>query len=146
VTGSCDAFTTSVRIGASPAEVFPYLTDSARIVRWMGDWADLDPRVGGVLALDINGVPVRGEYMLIEPPRRVIFTWGVAGSDALPPGTTTVEIALHQDGDSTVVEVVHRGLPADELPKHEGGWAHFLARLAVAGSGADAGPDPWAAG
>ncbi len=41
-----DAFTTSVRIAAPPDEVFPYLTDAALMVRWMGDWADLQAEPG----------------------------------------------------------------------------------------------------
>jgi hypothetical protein len=38
-------------------------TSSTRImIRWMGDWADLQPKAGGVVAIDINGIPIRGEY------------------------------------------------------------------------------------
>jgi uncharacterized protein YndB with AHSA1/START domain len=139
-----DAFSTSVRIDASPTEVFPYLTDAELIVRWMGDWAELDATAGGKFVVDINGVPIRGEYVLVEPPHRVVLTWGAAGNDVLPPGASTVEILLHPDGDGTLLELVHRDLPADEVPKHDTGWAHFLARLAVAASGHDPEPDPWA--
>ncbi len=141
---SDNLFTASVRITAPPAEVFPYFTDAELIVRWMGDWADLQPEPGGKLALDINGIPIRGEYLVVDPPHRLVFTWGTAGNDALPPGSTTVQILLRADGDSTVLELTHRDLPADELPKHDEGWGHFLARLVVAATGEDPGPDPWA--
>jgi uncharacterized protein YndB with AHSA1/START domain len=141
-----DVFTASVRIDAPPADVFLYLTDPVLIVRWMGDWAELDPNPGGKFVLDINGVPIRGEYLVVEPPRRVVFTWGAAGSDVLPPGSSTVEILLHPDGDGTLVELAHRDLPRDELDRHEVGWGHFLSRLAIAGAGADPGPDPWGSG
>ena len=140
-----DPYTASIRIDAEPAEVFPYLTDAGLIVRWMGDWADLDPTPGGKVALDITGVPIRGEYLVVEPPHRLVFTWGAAGSDSLPPGSTTVEIRLRADGDGTLLELAHRDLPPDEAPQHDLGWGHFLARLAVAGAGGDPGPDPWAA-
>ena len=140
---SDDIFTTSVRIAAPPADVFPYLTDAALVVRWMGDWADLQPTPGGTYAVDVNGVPIRGEYVAVDPPHRVVFTWGAAGNDTLAPGSTTVEIVLRPDGAGTVVDLVHRGLPPDELPKHEVGWAHFLGRLVVAAAGGDPGPDPW---
>jgi len=30
------------------------------MVRWMGDFARLDPAAGGEFAVDIRGVPVRG--------------------------------------------------------------------------------------
>jgi uncharacterized protein YndB with AHSA1/START domain len=141
---SDDTFSTAVRIAAPPAEVFPYLTDAALIVRWMGDWADLLPEPGGGFALDINGIPIRGEYLVVDPPHRVVFTWGAPGNDALPPGSTTVEIVLRADGDDTVLELAHRDLPPDELPKHDQGWGHFLARLAVAAAGGQPGPDQWA--
>jgi uncharacterized protein YndB with AHSA1/START domain len=140
-----DPYTTSIRIDATPAEIFPYLVDPELIVRWMGDWADLDPAPGGKLVLDINGVPIRGEYLVVDPPHRLVFTWGAAGSETLPPGSTTVEIALRPDGNGTVVELAHCDLPPEEAPLHDTGWTHFLARLAVAATGTDPGPDPWAA-
>ena len=140
---SDDTFTASVRIAAPPAEVFPYLTDAALVVRWMGDWADLQPEPGGTLALDINGVPIRGEFLVVEPPHRVVFTWGAAGNEVLGPGSTTVEILLRADGGDTVLELAHRDLPPDEVPKHGDGWDHFLTRLVVAASGGEPGPDPW---
>jgi uncharacterized protein YndB with AHSA1/START domain len=139
-----EGFSTSVRIEAAPADVFPYLTDADLMVRWMGDWADLDPTPGGKLAIDVTGVPVRGEYLVVEPPHRLVLSWGAAGSEVLAPGSTTVEILLRADGDATVLELSHRDLPAEELPKHDVGWGHFLERLAVAASGGEPGPDPWA--
>ena len=141
-----DTYRTSVRIEAPPRTVFDYLVDPDLIVRWMGDWADLDPVAGGKLAVDINGVPIRGEFLVVEPPHRVVFTWGAAGSDVLAPGSSTVEIRLRADGAdgaATVVELAHRDLPPTELDQHGIGWGHFLARLVVAGTGADPGPDPW---
>jgi uncharacterized protein YndB with AHSA1/START domain len=139
-----DAFTTSVRIDAPPEEVFPYLTDARLIIRWMGDWAELDPTPGGKLVLDIRGVPIRGEFIEVDPPRRLVFSWGAAGSDVLPPRSTTVEILLYPDGTGTLLELTHRGLPQEELPKHATGWNHFLERLVIASAGGDPGPDTWA--
>ncbi|MGH9277696.1 MAG: SRPBCC family protein [Acidimicrobiales bacterium] len=141
---SDDAYTTSVRIDAPPSDVFPYLTEADLMIRWMGDRADLDPTPNGRFVLDINGVPIRGEYLLVEPPHRVVFTWGAAGSDTIAPGSTTVEIVLRPDGDGTVLELAHRDLPPEQLDQHGIGWGHFLSRLALAGAGRDPGPDPWA--
>ncbi len=121
--------TVSVRIDAPPAEVFPYLVDPALMVQWIGERADLHPESGGVFAVDINRLPVRGQFVLVEPPHRVVFTWGVDGSDALPAGSTTVEIVLTADGQHTLVELIHRGLPPDALPRHRDGWTGYLGRL-----------------
>jgi uncharacterized protein YndB with AHSA1/START domain len=126
-----DAYATSIRIDAKPDEVFPYLTDAALMVRWMGDWADLAPEPGGAFAVDFEGVPVRGEYRLVEPPLRVVFTWGAPGS-AVPAGSSTVEITLEPDGDGTLLQLVHRDLPPEEAPRHGEGWEHYLPRLARA--------------
>lgn len=141
MTGS---FETSVRIEAPPADVFAYLVDTDLVRRWMGGWGRLDAVPGGAVALDINGVPIRGEYVVVDPPHRVVFTWGVAGSESLPPGSTTVEITLRDEAGGTRLDLVHRDLPDEEAPRHATGWAHYLGRLAVAGIGGDPGPDPWA--
>ena len=127
-----DQYTTSIRIEAKPDEVFPYLTDASLIVRWMGDWADLAAEPGGAFAVDIDGTPVRGEYRVVEPPNRVVFSWGVPGNDVIPAGSSTVEITLAPDGDGTVVQLVHRDLPPEEVAKHGVGWEHFVRRLAGA--------------
>jgi uncharacterized protein YndB with AHSA1/START domain len=137
-------FTTTVRIDATPDEVFPYLTEPGLITRWMGDYAKLDATPGGGYALDINGVPIRGSFVEVDPPNRLVFSWGVAGHDTLPAGSTTVEIVLTPDGASTIVQLAHHDLPPDELPKHDTGWSHFLARLTIVAAGGDPGPDPWA--
>ena len=124
-----EVLTATVRIGASPADVFPYIIDPALLVQWIGESADLHPEPGGRFALDIGKTPVRGEYVEIEPPRRVVFTWGVAGKDSLPPGSTTVEIVLTADGPDTVVQLFHHDLPAEEFDSHLEGWTAKLDQL-----------------
>jgi uncharacterized protein YndB with AHSA1/START domain len=139
-----EPFAATVRIAARPEQVFEYFTRADAIVRWMGDYAVLDPRPDGEFTLDINGVPVRGRYLEVEPPRRLVISWGHAGSERLPPGASTVEVTLTPDGDGTTVEVVHRDLPELDAALHAVGWEHFLQRLVTAGAGGDPGPDPWA--
>ena len=128
MTGS-EALTATVRIGAAPADVFPYFIDPGLLIRWIGEWADLHPEPGGVFALNFSNTAVRGAYVEIDPPRRVVFTWGVPGKDSLPPGSTTVEVILTADGPDTVVELFHHGLPAAERDGHLEGWTAILARL-----------------
>lgn len=137
-------YRTSVDIAAPPEAVYPYLTQAEAIVAWMGDYAVLDAVPGGVFHLDINGVLVRGNYLELDPPHRLLISWGHAGSDRLPPGSSTVEITLTPIPDGTRVTVEHRDLPADEAAQHAVGWAHFLTRLSAAARGDDPGPDPFA--
>ena len=126
---AADVLTATVRIAAPPADVFPYFIDPALMVQWIGEWADLRPEPGGRFALDISKTPVRGEYVEVVPPRRVVFTWGVAGKDSLPPSSTTVEVVLTADGPDTIVELIHHDLPAEELDGHLKGWTAMLDRL-----------------
>ncbi|HVA89777.1 MAG TPA: SRPBCC domain-containing protein [Chloroflexota bacterium] len=129
-----DTLTATIRIAAAPAEVFPYLVEPHLLIQWIGAWADLNPEPGGVFALEVGDVPVRGAFVSVEPPNRVVFTWGIPGSDTLPAGSSTVEILLKADGDETVVELFHHDLPADQLPQHEAGWTSFLDKLRQAAS------------
>jgi uncharacterized protein YndB with AHSA1/START domain len=129
VTQGDDVLRVSVRIAAPPAAIFPYFTDPALLNQWIGEWSDLKPVPGGVFALDINKTPVRGEYVELDPPHRVVFTWGVAGKDSLPPSSTRVEIVLTEDGAETVVELSHFDLPANEVDSHRGGWTEMLGHL-----------------
>src|ERR671923_31702 len=101
-----------VRIAAPPEVVFPYFTDPARIVGWMGVAALLDPRPGGTLRIEANGRDVvLGEYVEVDPPRRVVFTWGFDGAAPLvPAGSTRVEITLEPDGAGTLLTLRHHGL------------------------------------
>jgi len=140
-----EPYTTSVHIEADPERVFDYFTKPEAILRWMGDYAVLDPVPGGEFTLDINGVPVRGRYLAVDRPHRLLISWGHAGSDRLPPGASTVEVIFTPRDRGTTVTVVHTGLPASEARQHRLGWAHFLERLVTAAGGGDPGSDPWAA-
>ena len=116
------------------------------MTRWMGQHATLEPAVGGAFELDINGVPIRGRYLEIDPPRRVVVSWGVAGSTELPPGTTQVEFTLTPTPAGTHLRLVHSGLPPSQAPMHATGWNHFLPRLTLtltARPRPRPGPDPW---
>src|SRR5471032_2498418 len=126
---TAEIVTATVRIAASPEEVFPYLVDPDLIVAWIGTSADLNPQPGGVFSLDFTTTSARGTYVSVEPPDRVVFTWGIPGNDALPPGSSTVEILLKADGDETIVELTHRDLPPDMRPSHREGWEECLEAL-----------------
>lgn len=127
-----------IRIEASPETVFAFFTDAEKMRRWKGRAAHLDARPGGVYRVDISDRDVAvGEYIEVDPPRRVVFTWGWEGNEQVPPGSSTVEVTLTPDGDGTIVRLVHRGLPAGAVPVHADGWLHYLPRLQMAAAGGD---------
>ena len=136
-----------VRIEARPETVFSYFTDPARFVQWMGSEATLDPKPGGVcrVAFDDEAAAL-GEFVELELDRRAVFTWGwEARWFQMPPQSTVVEVVLVPDGEGTIVRLVHSRLPAAATDFHRTGWRHYLGRLAIAATGASAGPDSLAA-
>ena len=134
-----------ILIAAPPEIVYAYFTDPARIVNWMGIAAMLDPRPGGMFRVEANGRDVViGEYVEVDPPHRVVFTWGFEGAEPfVAPGSTRVEVTLERDGEGTLLTLVHRGLADGTRDAHAEGWGHYLARLAPVAAGRPAEPDPW---
>jgi uncharacterized protein YndB with AHSA1/START domain len=136
-----------VRIAAAPDTVFGFFTDRDKMIQWIGRGADLDPRPSGLFRCDINGRDVaRGEYVEVDPPNRIVFTWGWEHSEAnlSPlPGKSVVEVTFEAVAEGTLVRLVHSKLPTEARSAHGHGWDHYLARLAVAVAGGDPGPDPW---
>lgn len=110
---------------------------------WMGQRAQLDPQVGGEFSVDIAGHAIRGTYLEVNRPHRVVVSWGVVGSTDLPAGASTVTFDLTATAHGTRVELVHWNLPDELLAGHADGWAHFLPRLSIAAAGGDAGEDTW---
>ena len=132
-----------VRVRARPETIFPFFTDPEKMMRWKGIEVTLEPRPGGIYRVNMNGRNVaRGEYIELVPWSRVVFSWGWEGDDSpVPPGSSTVEVSLIPDGDETIVRLRHLGLPSDQQEVHDEGWTHYMARLAMAASGRDPGPD-----
>ena len=136
-------YATSIQIDAPPEVVFAHLVVPERLVTWMGHRASLTPVVGGEFAVDIGGSLVRGEYVEVEPPSRVVVSWGMLGSADLPPAASRVEFVLTAVDGGTRVDLLHTGLPLTRAAGHADGWVHFLARLATTAAGEDPGPDTW---
>lgn len=128
-----DVFTHSIEVSATPETVFEYFVDPELLLTWIGDYAVLDARPGGEFTLDIEGIPVRGQYLEIVAHERVVVSWGHAGSETLPPNSTRVQFTLSPSiGGGTHVEVEHRNLPVEHLPSHQIGWPMFMERLGKA--------------
>lgn len=140
-----DPLRNELRIAAPPEVVFPYFTDPARMVSWMGVAALLDPRPGGTFRVEANGRDVViGEYLEVDPPHRVVFTWGFEGAEPfVEPGSTRVEVTLESDGDGTRLTLSHHGLADGARDAHAQGWSHYLARLGPVAAGHPSEPDPW---
>jgi uncharacterized protein YndB with AHSA1/START domain len=136
-------------IAASPETVWALLVDPEKAQAWMGMQSWSDPKPGGLYRVEvIPGNIARGEYVELDPPNRLVFTWGWEAEDnSVPAGSSTVEFELEADGTGTRLRFVHSNLPSAEAAgSHAHGWDHYFARLAIAARGEDPGPDPWLTG
>ncbi len=141
-----------IAIDASPETVWEFLVDPLKMTRWMGLEATLDAQPGGVyLVKVIDGHTARGEFVEVEPPHRLVFTFGwdpgEDGPSAVPPGSSTIEIELAPAPDSgTLVRFSHNLSAVEMATQHAQGWDHYLTRLQIAAAGGEAGVDPWLSG
>jgi uncharacterized protein YndB with AHSA1/START domain len=135
-------------IAAPPAAVFALLTDPEKIVRWMGVQAEFEPQPGGLYLLNLDGArkAARGSFREVVPVHRLAYSFGWDDNDAVPPGSSLVEIDLIEQPDGTLLRLTHTGLPTqEECAGHAKGWAHYLGRLAEVAAGRAPGP-AWAGG
>ncbi len=130
-------------IPAPPAAVFALLTDPDKLLRWMGTEAQLEPKPGGLYLVNVTGAKfARGAFREVVPVHRLAYSFGWEGSEAVPPGSSLVEIDLVEQADGTLLRLTHTGLPnADQCDGHAKGWGHYLDRLAIVAAGRDPGPD-----
>lgn len=129
-------------VGVAPSIVYAYLTESDKWALWQGTHAELEARPGGIFSVTMpDGPRARGEFIELDPERRVVFTWGWIDREGLPPGSSTVEIELIPDPDGTLIRLTHRGLPPDEVDLHTAGWERYVPRLALAVEGNPPPPD-----
>ena len=133
-----------VRIKADRERVFQFLIDPEKMSSWMGQNVALDPNPGGSYRIDLNGRDIMlGEFLEIDPPSKVVMSFGWDGADAsVPAGSTKVEFLLSSEGEDTTVRLRHYGLNDEGAASHTEGWVHYLNRLAIAAPGGDPGPDP----
>jgi uncharacterized protein YndB with AHSA1/START domain len=129
-------------IKAAPEIVFDAVTTAEGIAHWWGPDAgpvllsESDPRVGGKYRLrfrklDDTEHECSGEFLVVDPPSRVVLTWRwlVGGAD---PGESRVEIVLRAIGNGTELTFSH-SLLQDESARlsHEGGWIGALRKLSA---------------
>ena len=124
-------------ISAPRQRVFDAWLDSEGLAHWMRASAfddsivTVDPRVGGgfrvvMVPKDRETVEHWGEYLRIEPPSLLSFTWISKNTDRWP---SEVTIEFHEEGDGTELVLTHRGLPEKAVNGHRAGWTEILEQL-----------------
>jgi uncharacterized protein YndB with AHSA1/START domain len=124
------------RLPAPIAEVFRWWTEPERVREWMSPTgsveAEVDLRVGGAFRIVMSGhgqvIEHVGQYLEIDAPRRLVFTWASVFTGA-EPSLVTVELEPEGDG-ATQLRIVHAQLPDDAAASHRDGWGAMADRLA----------------
>src|SRR5688572_30045328 len=92
-------------IAAAPERVYRAFTVKDDLERWFVTSADIETRAGGAFNLHWNNDSVNGEYVQLDAPRRITFTW-----DERPKyGITTCTIELIPEADGTLLRLTHTG-------------------------------------
>ncbi|HUO12934.1 MAG TPA: SRPBCC domain-containing protein [Caulobacteraceae bacterium] len=124
---------------ASPERVFQAWTDPELSARWLfttpqseAHSAELDVRVGGrwTIVDRRGGVDYRalGEYLNVDPPRRLVFTFGMP---QFSPGFTTVKVEIAAAEAGSVMTLAQEDLPAASIPPLEEGWRAMFETLVL---------------
>jgi uncharacterized protein YndB with AHSA1/START domain len=127
-------------IAASAEEIYDAWLDPRALAQWMRPIpgghteASNEPRVGGgyLIVMHGNGTryPTRGEYLRLERPRLLEFTWYADGHDG---PKSIVSVTLKELGAERTELVLHhrRFLSAEMAQAHREGWGRGLDSLAA---------------
>jgi uncharacterized protein YndB with AHSA1/START domain len=137
-------YRTEIFIEASLEHVFRHWVEADLLSAWLGIRAEVDARPGGQFRFEVApGEWCSGTYLVLDPPRRIVVSWGwESGRIDLPAGSSRVEVTLVAAAGGTRLELIHRGLHGDALRLHADGWPRFLGRLDSVSTGAHPGADP----
>jgi len=130
---------------AAQARVFEAWTSPEVLRRWWGagpDWTspavEIDLRPGGRYRLsmqDPSGVvrSVGGEYVEVDPPRRLVYTWAWESHGAENDAATLVTVEFREvSPGQTAVILTHTGFADGERRDlHREGWELCIDNLAT---------------
>jgi uncharacterized protein YndB with AHSA1/START domain len=124
---------------ASPEEVFDAWTSAEVMRRWLHpahDWdtpvAEVDLRPGGQVRIvmrrpDGSEAQARGEYTLIDRPRRLVMNWTF---DDDPSNEQLIELSFSEADGSTRVVMLNSGISTEERrDRQDRGWRGCLDEL-----------------
>ena len=139
VSPDSDEIVSEIHIAAPPDRVFQALVDPGQVVKWWGQSGvyrctefDADLREGGKwrcagLGPDGGRFVVTGEYLKVDPPRLLSYTWIASWTGDVQ---TTVRWELEPANQGTLVRIRHSGLAAHpEVAQSYRGWPRMLGWL-----------------
>jgi uncharacterized protein YndB with AHSA1/START domain len=139
VTPDADAIVSEIHVAAQPERVFQALVDPHQVPQWWGQAGayrctkfESDLCAGGKWRSsgvdgDGRGFDVIGEYLEVDPPRLLVYTWVASWTGDVK---TTVRWELEPTNLGTLVRIRHSGLAAHpEVSQSYRGWPRMLAWL-----------------
>jgi uncharacterized protein YndB with AHSA1/START domain len=134
--GSGDTLVVRRFIPVPRERVFAAWLDPASLAQWMRPTGitdakvEADARVGGrfriVMVQGQEKFEHTGEYLIIEPPARLAFTWI---SQATDHRRTEVTIEFLERSGGTELVLTHHRLPSAQVESHRSGWTDVLRNL-----------------
>jgi uncharacterized protein YndB with AHSA1/START domain len=109
------------------ARRFLFTAPGGEVVR-----CEIDARVGGRFTIvdrrdDPGDIEHVGEYLEIDRPRRLVFTFAVPQFD---PTVTRVTVEIAPDDSGCILTLTHDDVPAEWVEQDREGWTMILASLA----------------
>jgi uncharacterized protein YndB with AHSA1/START domain len=128
-------------IAASPDSLFALWTEPELLIGWWGpDGCDttveaLDARPGGrwrVRMRPPDGAPrtLSGVYRVVEPPRRLVFTWAFEEAGVRGHETEVIVTFDTAPGGTRLVLEQRRFETRERRDAHHGGWSQAFDRIA----------------
>jgi len=126
------------RIPATREEIFDAWITADSLKRWMcpqgvrSATATIDARVGGRYRIVMHGdgdYEHEGEYLVIDRPSKLSFTWISAGTDR-QTSIVTIEL-FEKERHHTELVLTHQQLPPDKVAPHAQGWNAIVDKLAA---------------
>jgi uncharacterized protein YndB with AHSA1/START domain len=122
----------TIRIAASPDDVFRALTEANELTNWFPVQARSDPREGGVVWMSWGEDWAAGEatFTVFDPPEKLV----IRSPEAFGSNPTEQTWTITQDGAETVLHLVHSGFGTDakwddEYDSVRTGWEFELTGL-----------------
>jgi uncharacterized protein YndB with AHSA1/START domain len=118
----------TIVIHAAPDTVFRFFTDSARWAAWWGAGSTIDPHPGGRVFIRYpEGTEASGEVVDVAVPERLVFTYGFAKGNPIPPSSSRVTIRLASHASGTELRLVHELEQESLRNEFIQGWRYQLA-------------------
>lgn len=127
-------------LNASPARVYEAWTNPQILQKWWGPVGvtipelTLDVRENGEWTTTFHSEKmgnrvVSGKYITLEPPKRLVFTWGWT-NDGKRGHETLVEILLTAQGDNTLMTLTQKTfMQTEHRDNHNHGWTSSFTKL-----------------